>query len=138
MRNMFIPPTRQEFDTLFLESHLKGGGLHDIKVFYPPPLQRARRGGGIFSILSGLAKKAIPFLIRNVAPEAVRMGQGVLGDVLEGRKLRESLKSRGVEALKGVGKRIARGGGRIKKRRVKQRKRKTCYKNDIFNTRALV
>ena len=119
MKNSFIPPTRREFDALFLEGYVRGGGIDDIRVFLPPPIQRTRRGGGIFSILSGLARKAIPFLIRNVAPEAVRMGKEVLGDVLEGRKLRESLKSRGVEAVKGVGKRIVRGGGRVRKRQKK-------------------
>ncbi len=56
-------------------------------------------------MLSGLAKKkAVPFLIRNVAPEVVRMGKDVLGHVLEGRNLRQSLRTRSVSALKGVGK----------------------------------
>jgi len=149
MRSTFIPPARHEFDTLFLESHVRGGGLDDIRIFLPPPVQRGRRGGGIFNVLSGLAKKAVPFLMRNVAPEAVRMGKDVLGDVLEGRNLRESLKTRGVAALKGVGQRLARGGGgRVRKRskkkankrktKPKRRVAKTCYKSDIFDMKALV
>lgn len=157
MRSTFIPPGRHDFDALFLESHARGGGLEDIRIFLPPPVQRGRRGGGIFNILSGLAKKAIPFLMRNVAPEAVRMGKDVLGDVLDGRDIRHSLKTRGVSALKGVGQRLARGGGKgvrkrqrrvqggrvrkrkkTSKRKTKRRSRKTCYKSDIFNMKTLV
>lgn len=143
MRSAFIPPSVREFDTLFLE---RGGGLDDIKVFVPPSVSRGRRGGGIFNVLSGLAKKAIPFLMRNVAPEVTRMGKDVLGDMIQGRKFRDSLKTRGVTALKGVGQRLARGGG-VKKRKKKKRVRITktkrrsttpCYKRDIFNMKALV
>lgn len=154
MRSTFIPPARHEFDTLFLESPVRGGGLEDIRIFLPPPVQRGRRGGGIFNVLSGLAKKAIPFLMRNVAPEAMRMGKDVLGDVLDGRDIRHSLKTRGVAALKGVGRRLVRGGGgrvrkpkkrhtrggrkKTNKRKMKRHARKTCYKSDIFNMKTLV
>ena len=112
---------------------------------------RSRRGGGVFSFLSGLAKKAFPFLVRSVAPEVVNMGRSVLGDVLEGRKVKTALRTRGVEALRGVGQRLARGGGRTsgKKKRKNKRvgvRRKTkrkqkkgrCYKNDVFNMNTLV
>lgn len=154
MRSTFIPPARHEFDTLFLESQARGGGVEDIRIFLPPPVQRGRRGGGIFNVLSGLAKKAVPFLMRNVAPEAMRMGKDVLGDVLEGRNIRQSLKTRGMAALKGVGRRLVRGGGRrarkpkkrltrrgrkkTNKRKTKRRTRNTCYKSDIFNMKTLV
>lgn len=146
----FVPPTKREFDTLFLDRHsLKGGGIENIKIFQPTAaLQRTRRGGGIFNVLSGLAKRAIPFLIRTIAPEAMQMGRGVLGDVLEGRKLRESLRSRGITAIRGVGERLARGGGKIRKKKVNKKKNKArqlkrglarkCYKNDIFNSSPLV
>ena len=74
-------------------------------------------------MLRGFAKKAIPFLMRTVAPEALEMGKGVLSDVLEGRKLRESLKDRGVRAARGVGGRLIRGGRIIKKKKNCRRKR---------------
>ena len=149
MRRAFIPPTRHEFDGIFLEGHVRGGGLEDIRIFLPPPIQRGRRGAGIFTALSGLAKRAIPFLMRNVAPEAVRMGKGVIGDVLEGRRLRDSLKARGLTILKGVGERLARGGKirkkhkkvitkKRKKRQLKSKAARVCYKNDIFNSAALL
>ncbi len=141
MTRAFTPPTRAEYDLLFTQS--KGGGLDDIRVFIPP---HSRRGGGLFSVLSGFAKRAIPFLMRTVAPEALQMGKGLLTDVLEGKRLRESLRNRGVAAVKGVGERIVRGGRVMKKRKVgvgkkkkkrkpptRQLKRKTCYKADIFN-----
>ena len=149
MRSTFAPPTRHEFDFLFLEHHPRvGGGLDDISIFIPPPTQRSRRGGGLFSTLGGLAKKALPFLWRSVAPEAARLGRDVLGDVLEGKKFRESLKTRGVSALKNVGSRLVRGGrvrkritkgkSKTKKRKPKYRVAKSCYKSDIFDVKGLV
>lgn len=106
-------------------------------------------------MLSGIAKRAIPFLVRTVAPEAMQMGKAVLSDVLEGRQLRESLRNRGITAAKGVGRRIIRGGRIMKKRtkvkrgrkskkkktRKRQLKRKSsraCYKGDIFSMPTLV
>ena len=56
----------------------------------------------------GMGRKAVPFLLRNVTPEAIQMGKDVLGDVLKGRRFRESVKHRGVAVLKGVG--LTRGG----------------------------
>lgn len=144
MKTSFVPPTRREFDAVFSvgESAVRGGGIDDIRIFLPPSVQRSKRGGGIFTVLSGLAKRAIPFLMRTIAPEAVRMSEGVLGDVLEGRRFRDSLKNRGVEALKGVRKRIVGGkAGKTKRKRGKkqnkQLKRKmsrACYKDDIFHS----
>ncbi len=152
MRHTFIPPTRREFDIIFLDGVSKGGGLGDIKIFQPVPIQRSRRGGGLFNILSGIARKAAPFLIRTIAPEAIKLGRNVLGDVLQGTKFKESLKSRGVEALRGVGERVVKGGARRgrklgkAKRSIKKKNKKrvkggivrNCYKNDIFSVGGLV
>ena len=77
----FVPPSTDEFDTLFLGGTGRGGGFSDIKIFHP--VQRSRRGGGLFTFLGGLARKAAPFLFRNVAPEVVKMGKSVLGDVIQ-------------------------------------------------------
>ena len=63
MRVIFIPPTENKFRKLFLSDPLrKGGGFEDISVFHPPPTYT--RGGGIFSTLTGIARKALPFLIK--------------------------------------------------------------------------
>lgn len=143
MRVAFTPPTTREFDILFLRR--RGGGFDDINTFIPPGTRRGRRGGGIFNILSGLAKKAIPFLMRNVIPEAIHMGRGVVSDVMEGRNVKQSLKTRGIGALQGLGNRFAKGGGRarvkkkkIKNRQLKKKKAKKCYKTDIFSQIGLV
>ena len=102
-----------------------------------------RRGGGLFNILSGIAKRAMPFLMKNVAPEAIKMGKNVLGDVIEGRQLRHSLKNRGMQALEGVGKRVLRGGRvrkskRSNKKKIKSKISRACYKKDIFSPDFLV
>ena len=113
-------------------------------------MPRGRRGGGIFTLLSGLAKKAVHFLLCNVAPEAMKIGKDILGDVLEGRRFRESVKDRGVAPLNGVGRRLTRGC-RVKKKKnlhtpektkkngpKRHRVAKSCYKSDIFDMKALV
>lgn len=143
MRNTFVLPSKREFDGLFLQGYVRGGGLGDIRVFTPPPItQRGKRGGGIFTLLSGLAKRAVPFIMRTIAPEAIQMGKALVGDLMEGRRVRESLKSRGKQALKGVGRRMVGGGSRKKIRKVTKRKKKKnrqpsqskrCYKTNIFD-----
>ena len=140
----FSPPSADEFDILFLGSTGRGGGLGDIKIFHP--VQRSRRGGGLFTFLGGLARKAAPFLFRNVAPEVVKMGKNVLSDIVQGKNFRGSLKSRGVEAIKGVGKRVTGGGvkrrqilsKKKKKHKKRQLKKKKCYKNDIFTNAGII
>ncbi len=94
--------------------------LDDILVFIP---RHSRRDGGLFAVLSGFAKRVIPFLMHTVAPEALQMGKGLLRDVLEGKRLCKSLRSRGVAAVKGVGERIVRGGRVMKKGKVRDRKK---------------
>ena len=63
----------------------------------------------------------------------------MLEDVIQGKKIRNSLKNRGIEAIKGVGRRVTGGGVRRrgvirkkKKQARRQLKKKKCYKNDIF------
>lgn len=139
----FTPPSVDEFDALFLGGGDRGGGFGNIKIFHP--VQRSRRGGGLFTFLGGLARKAAPFVFRNVTPEVVKMGKSVLSDVIQGKNIRSSLKSRGIEALTGVGKRVTGGGvkrrvmRRKKKKHTKrQLKKKKCYKNDIFTNAGII
>lgn len=145
MRVAFNPPTVREFGVLF--SPQRGGSLGDIRVFQTPRMHQ--RGGGLFSIISGLVRKATPFLMKTVAPAALNFGKNVISDVVSGEgNLKTSLRNRGRQALTGVGKealrKIARGGGRVgnKTRRAstknkKKRKAKTgkCSynKNDVFS-----
>ena len=127
----------------------RGGALGDIRVFEAP---YHVRGSGLLSVLRGIGRKAIPFLLKHVAPTASRMVKDVFSDLQEGKGIKSSLRSRGVSALKDVGKSVLdnRGGGRIRrglrrrrrrepsKKRKKNKKRKgTCvkrYKRDIFDS----
>ena len=146
MRATFHPLARREFDTLFLERQTQGSGLDYIRIFLPPPVPRGRRGGGIFTVLSGLAKKAVPFLLRNVAPEAIQMGKDVLGDVLEGHRFHESVKQRrgGVEGrrTKAYPRRSCQGKKIYTLQKEKGPKRcrvaKSCYKSSKIDMKALV
>ena len=115
MRVAFTPPSVREYALVFRrKTRLKGNkrrgyGLNDIRVFVPPHL-RDNRGGGLFSILSGLTRKAVPFIMRNVAPAAVEFGKNVMTDVLSGDgTVRETLKKRGVETLRKTGQKLLAG-----------------------------
>lgn len=143
MRVNFIPPSVDEI--LFLISppaSYKGGGLSDIRIFNRSHI----RGGGIFSFLTGLARKAAPFLMRTLAPAVLSMGQNVLQDMQTGEhSFKKSMKKHGIESLKGVGRQILGGGKRRKKSKrkakatklalirsfTKQNKKNKRY-NDVF------
>ena len=140
MRQPFFPPTRIEFARVLNGSAgvKKGGGLGDISIFRPSVY---RRGGGLFSMLKGVAKTAIPFLFKNVLPALANAGANVATDMSEGKKFKHALKTRGVEAFHDVRKRVAKGGGRKRKvkrcckKQVKKSPRKQLskqYKGDIF------
>lgn len=142
MRVTFHPPSVKEFSLLFQSTPGKslGGGLSDIRVFSPPRLHQ--RGGGLFSFLTGLAKKATPFLLKTIAPAALDFGKNVIEDVAEGRSdLKTALRRRGVESLKEVGgktvKRVLKRGGGRSRRRAQPVKRLTRRrrgnKNDVFS-----
>ena len=140
MRIAFTPPTENEFKQLFLSSPLrKGGGLDDISVFQPKGLAY-RRGSGILSFISGVAKRVLPFIIKAVKPTAKEFGSAVIKDVIAGDKpIRNSLKRNGVKALKQTGLRLIRGSGGVNKRlegsggKKKTKKRNSRYKRDIFD-----
>ena len=93
-------------------------------------------GGSLFQVLANLARSAAPFLMRTIMPEGVNFAKNVVRDISSGKNLRRTLKRRGIESLKEVGKKIVRGGGRrlrkLKGRKV--RKGKTRQYNDIFTS----
>ena len=141
MRVIFIPPNENEFRKLFMSVPLrKGGGYEDISVFHPSPAYA--RGGGLFSTLTGIAKKALPFLIKNVAPSVKEFGKDVLHDMVKGETgFKSSLKKRGIKALKNTGERILKGGVNRSKRNVKQKrlkkssmkKKRRTNKRDVYD-----
>ena len=141
MRVTFTPPSETEFKQLFLSSPLKkGGGLEDINIFQPRGIPH-RRGSGIFSILTGVAKKVLPFLMKAAKPATREFGSSVVRDVLKKKSLRQSLKKNGIKALKKTGMRIVRGSGKVKKKKMrnknKKKKKRTShskgYKSCIFD-----
>ena len=118
MRTDLMTPSKDEFLILFEDPHLlkRGGALSDITPFQSPILYQ--KGAGLFSFLKGISMRAMPFIMKSVAPEAFDMRKGVLDDVTSEKvKLRDSLKSRGIKALREVTCRTTMRGGRIRKKR---------------------
>ena len=67
MMVVFEPPTEEEFIELFFCAPIEGGSLQDIRI-YNPFNQSHPRGGGLFSVLGGLLRRAAPFFNENQAP----------------------------------------------------------------------
>lgn len=64
---------------------------------------RRQRGHGLGSILSGLFRKIVPFIksnVKNVGRNLLRTGVDIAGDVLGGRRLKESAQQRIPQGLK--------------------------------------
>ena len=140
MRIAFAPPSENDFKHLFSSAPLrKGGGFSDISIFQPRGLTYRRRGGGILSFISGVAKRVLPFLAKTAAPAAREFGAEVVKDIIQKKKpIRQSLKKNGIKALKKTGLRILRGSGLDNKRKkrmaMKKKKRKRNeYIRDIFD-----
>ena len=136
VRVVFYPPSEREFSNLLRGAHHPtGSGLGDIQTikFASPTTRLHQRGGGFFSSLANIAKSAVPFLFRTIAPSAMKFTRDVVHDVTSGHSdLRGALKKRGIEALKGVGSRIMKGGkknrSRLPSKKKKKRQRKTVKK----------
>lgn len=85
---------------------------------------RLQKGRGLGSIFSGLARVAIPLLkntARHGAKEALRAGINVARDLSEGKSLKKSIKSRGIEAVKKTAKRTLEGYQKGSGKRIKHR-----------------
>ena len=142
MRILFTPPSEDEFKQLFLSSLLrKGGGLDDISIFQPKGIPY-RRGSGVLSFISGVAKKILPFIWKAAKPSAKEFGSNVVRDVLNKKPLRQSLKKNGLKAVRKTGVRLIRGSGKVQKKRrnvVKKKKKKnktagqSNYISNIFD-----
>ena len=98
---------------------ISGQGQGDINIFRRYRPNKLTRGQGLLSILSQIGKRALPFLKEFVLPSAKDYGKKVLSDVVYGKPLKSSLKSRGKESLKDIGrkigKKIMRGGASRKR-----------------------
>lgn len=134
MRVGFVQLSVDEIGRFIAPPGKRGAGLSDIRVFD----RRHVRGGGFLSFLTGLARKATPFLLKTIMPAALTMGQNVLQDVNTGQgTLKESIRKRGIETLKSIGPKLM-AGGRINKKKKKKQirpayiKRMDRYK-DVFS-----
>ena len=68
--------------------------------------RRRQRGYGLGGLFSSLFRSAAPLLkqgLKTVGKQALRTGASVLGDVLEGRQLKESVVTRAEEGGKALG-----------------------------------
>lgn len=130
----FIPPTRKQFDYL-LRGPVGGGLGHINTVDF-----RLRKGGGFFSVLGKLARKAVPYIF----PTALKMGTKVVSDVVGGEDLSSSIKKRGMEtlnaALKGSTKKVNKRKRTKTKQTIKSVKKvggrgsSSNLKNDVFDS----
>ena len=67
-------------------------------------------------------------IFRSVLPHAMSVGHEVLGDVVAGKKFKQSVRKRGLEAISKVASTAAARGGRKKKRRKKRKASKSKRK----------
>ena len=128
MRGQFNVPSHSHYLTLLgnKSTSRRGGALQDIRIFSPH-----RRGGGLFSMFKGLAKRALPFFMENVFPHVVSGGSSVLQDMAKGKKFKRVARERGMETLNAVSKKI-RGGG-VKRKAPCSGHSKKKYKKDVFD-----
>ena len=88
---------------------ISGQGQGEINIFRRHRPLRNTRGHGLMSILGQIGRKALPFIKEYFLPSAKELGKNVLSDVIAGKSFKSSLKTRGKQSLKDVGRRIVKG-----------------------------
>ena len=143
MRVTYILPSSAHFDEVFTSPLLRGGGIHDIKIYKP---NYHSRGGSLFGILGGLIRKSLPFIKSIIAPEFGNFMKNVVEDVDNNVPLKSSVRKNIIKSSRNVGKRIIRGGGgskkQIKRKKInnkrksnkKKSKGKKNMKNDKYHS----
>ena len=122
----------KEYLRLFSNNY-SGGGIEDIKLYserenYQNLFRNTnKKGGGVFTFLSSIAKKSLPFIKKYIFPEAINLTTSLLeqSNTPEG-VTKKHLKELSKQSFKNIGKKIINSGGfkrrRYKKRRVKKKK----------------
>ena len=117
----------------------RGGNLPVFRGHYYP-----HTGYGIGGIISSLVRSAIP-LLKPLAKKAAKVagkelingGTKTHSDVMEGKKLKSAIKSRGLESISNIAEKALNTPARGKKRKAPtQKKRKKAgkhRKSDIFD-----
>ena len=95
---------------------ISGQGQGEINIFRRYRPKQNTRGHGLMSILGQIGRKALPFIKEFFLPSAKELGKNVLSDVIAGKSFKSSLKTRGKQSLKDVGRRIVKGSS--SKRRI--------------------
>lgn len=100
----------------FKPVQLGGSVLRDNRVFFRGV--RRQRGSGLGGIFGTFARSFIPFATKYIIPHAKTAIREIASDVLgNGRNFKDSVKQRGLAALKNLGRDIVnqKGSGRRKK-----------------------
>ena len=85
-------------------------------------------------MLSGIARRVFPFMMKTMKPVARQFGASVLNDVISGKRdLKTSIKRNGLRALKRTGKKILRGSGKQRRRLILNKKKNDLYKRIVFD-----
>ena len=126
----FTPMKENEFLELMKLSNelgiIHGSGIKKrINIFkvYKP----TQRGGSIFSILTNLGRKTLPFLRKYIFPSAQNFASNVVSDLVSGQNIKKTFKKHGKQSLQEIGKRLV-SGGRVRKRKKRVRKLKCVRK----------
>jgi len=89
-------PNPEMFKSYYVHQAQHGGGT--LPAFHGARIQR---GYGIGSFLGGLLRSAVPFLkegAKAVGKTALRTGLNIASDVMEGKELKSSARTRAIEA----------------------------------------
>ena len=113
MRGLYLSPTAQQYRTFFSQ---RGAGLDNINVY------RAR-GGSIIGLLGNVFRYSIPFLKNLFLPEVSNLMGNVANDINSGVKIKNSLKSRGMNSIKNIGRKLIGAGKKKQKTRKKLSKK---------------
>ena len=126
----FTPMKENEFLELMKLSNelgiIHGSGIKKrINIFkvYKP----TQRGGSIFSILTNLGRKTLPFLRKYIFPSAQNFASNVVSDLVSGQNIKKTFKKHGKQSLQEIGKRLV-SGGRVRKHKKRVRKLKCVRK----------
>jgi hypothetical protein len=94
-------------------------------LFYKANLRR-QKGYGLGGLFGTIAKYVLPFAKRFILPHAKRAVRDIALDVTDSNiPFKESLKRRGIGALKAIGKDVLEQKGSGKKRKIQKKKPKT-------------
>jgi hypothetical protein len=92
-------------------------------------------GYGLGGLFGAIARRLIPFAKEYILPHALTAAKGIASDVLEDKsKFRESLKSRGIGALKSIGRHVITGQKGSGLRRVKKHRKRVKLKTKKLPT----